>query len=76
MEIMESQERLETSCQFKIQFNPDKYLEGFKRDLLSEPRATTPAIHCPRYSIAMAKIVPPINFGLVEDGKLFDPEQS
>jgi len=42
----------------------------------TEPRATTPAFYCSRYSLEMAKIVPPINFGLVEDGKLIGPKQS
>jgi hypothetical protein len=78
MERIERQERFETSSQFKIQINTDKYLEGFKRDLQSDIAwsnnacYTLPSI----LSLTMAKIVPPINFGLVEDGKLFDPEQS
>jgi len=56
--------------------NPGKYRKGFKRDLHSLAcRATTPGSYTSRYSSEMAKIVPPINFGLVEDGKLFDPEQ-
>jgi hypothetical protein len=38
MEKMESQERFETSCQFKIQINTAKYPEEFKRDLQSLQR--------------------------------------